>query len=362
MRTRRDFLASAAALLAGAGCVGRGSSSAQTFPADILGTPEQKVEKTMTLVGQSGELPQQALSDFHIRTGVQVRTVTVESDETLLLRLAAGGYGQWDCVLVGSESLGYLVDLEQVEPLARKLVPNMQALHPPLDDSPADSGLRHSVPASYDIVGVAIKPTALVESDSWEALFAMAEREPGRVVVPDDADEVIGAVLVSLGHAWDSDSSGDLDDAAARLDQLFPTLRVLGRRPAGHTRIPVHPPLAYVVHSPSFARERAGLRFFVPNEGSALDVRSYCIPVYAPHPVAAHAWLNEWLQPSIEAGAVAELRLPVPLDQARPLIRPTLAANQALCPPLPALTKSIQPSISSDGQARRDEIWTGLTG
>jgi spermidine/putrescine transport system substrate-binding protein len=362
VRTRRDFLASAAALLAGAGCVGRGSSSAQTFPPDILGTPEQRAESTMTLLGQPGELPMQALSDFHVRTGVKVTTETVGSDDTLMLRLAAGGYGQFDCVIVGSDSLASLVELQQVEPLAKKLVPNMSALHPPLDDSPADSGLRHSVPSSYDIVGVAIKPSALIESDSWTSLFALAERHPGRVVVPDNADEVIGAVLVSLGHAWDSDSTGDLDDAAARLDQLFPTLRVLGRRPTGHSRIVSRPPIAYMAHSRAFRKERADLRFFVPSEGSALDVRSYCIPIYAPHPVAAHAWLNEWLQPSIEAGAVAELLLPVPLEQARPLIRPELAANQALCPPLPVLANSIQPSISADGQDRRDQIWTDLTG
>jgi hypothetical protein len=78
--------------------------------------------------------------------------------------------------------------------------------------------------------------------------------------------------------------------------------------------------------------------------------------------VAAHAWLNEWLEPSVEAGAVAELRLPVPLEQARPLIAPALAANPAICPPLPVLAVSIEPSISEQGQQRRDQIWAELTG
>jgi hypothetical protein len=78
--------------------------------------------------------------------------------------------------------------------------------------------------------------------------------------------------------------------------------------------------------------------------------------------VAAHAWLNEWLEPSVEAGAVAELKLPVPLEQARPLIDPRLAATEAICPPLPVLAKSIEPSISDQGQQRRDQIWTELTG
>ena len=146
------------------------------------------------------------------------------------------------------------------------------------------------------------------------------------------------------------------------MGELFPALRVLGRRPGGRRPVSPSTPLALLTRAHKFQRTSTDLRFFVPTEGSALDVRSYCIPIYAPHPVAAHAWLNEWLQPSVEAGAVGELRLPVPLEQARPLIDPTLAANPAICPPLPVLALSIEPSISEQGQQRRDQIWTELTG
>jgi spermidine/putrescine-binding protein len=362
VRTRRDFLASAAALLAGAGCVGRGGSSAETFPADIFQGSDETPEKTMTLVGRQSELPTQALSDFQIRSGVKVTTESAGGDATLLLRLAAGGYGEFDVIMVSGDTLAYLVESQQVEPLARKLIPNLSALRTPFDDSPDDNGLRHDVPASYDIVGVAVSPVALIESESWNAVFSLAERHPGRVIVPDDADDVIGAVLVSLGHDWDTDSNGDLDDAATRLGELFPALRVLGRRPSGARPVSASTPLALLTHAHNYQRTSTDMRFFVPSEGSALDVRSYCIPVYAPHPVAAHAWLNEWLEPSVEAGAVAELRLPVPLEQARPLIDPSLAANPAICPPLPVLAKSIEPSISDQGQQRRDQIWTELAG
>ena len=250
VRTRRDFLASAAALLAGAGCVGRGGSSAETFPADIFQGSDETPEKTMTLVGRRSELPTQALSDFQIRTGVTVTTESAGGDDTLLLRLAAGGYGEFDVIMVSGDTLAYLVESQQVEPLARKLIPNLSALRPPFDDSPDDNGLRHDVPASYDIVGVAVSPVALIESESWTALFSLAERHPGRVVVPDDADDVIGAVLVSLGHAWDTDSNSDLDDAATRLGELFPALRVSGRRPGGGRPVSASTPLALLTRAP----------------------------------------------------------------------------------------------------------------
>jgi len=51
----------------------------------------------------------------------------------------------------------------------------------------------------------------------------------------------------------------------------------------------------------------------------------------------------------------------VPLLQARALIDPVLAANQAICPPVTALQASIEPVISRDGEAARQQIWTALT-
>jgi hypothetical protein len=59
---------------------------------------------------------------------------------------------------------------------------------------------------------------------------------------------------------------------------------------------------------------------------------------------------------------MSELQIPVPLAQARALVDPALAANQAICPPVTALQASIQPVISPDGEAARQQIWVDLTG
>jgi spermidine/putrescine transport system substrate-binding protein len=348
-------------LVAGSGCLGRGGSSVQTFASGFV-PPDQTLEHELTVVGLGGDLPKFAVSEFEGRTGVKVTAQAVGSDETMLLRLAAGGYGQFDVIMVGADALDYLVQSGQVEPLARKLVPNITRLAAPFDDPPYDSGLRHDVPAGYDVVGVAVSTAAAIAADSWAAFFSLAERDPGRVVVPNDGNDVIGAVLTSLGHPWDSDSTGDLNAASTRLQELLPSLRVAGH----HSNRRIAPsaqstPLAQLVRASAYRTPPAAVRFFVPAEGSALDVRSYCIPVYAPHPVAAHAWLDSWVEPVVEAGSMAELQMPVPLAQARLLVDPSLATNPAICPPVPTLQKCIQPSISVDGAAQRAQIWAELT-
>ena len=360
MRTRRQFLASAGLLLAGTGCLGRGSSSVETFGSGFI-SKDQPLEKTVAILAAGSQVPEFAISEFHERTGVTVHVETTGTDESLLLRLAAGGYGSFDVIMVGADSLGYLVDSKQVEPIARSLVPGLSLLQPPFNDSPEDGGLRHDVPAWYDMVGVAVRDAATLGEDSWAAFFTLAERKPGRVAVPDRPDDVIGAALVSLGHAWDTDSSGDLNDAETRLQEVFPGLHVIGRHAPSELKPTAAPLLAQLVRARAYRTPPAGTSFFLPSEGGALDVRSYAIPAYAPHPVAAHAWLQNWLQPVVEAGSMSELKLPVPLTQARALIDPTLAANQAICPPISALQASAQPVISADGEAARQQIWSNLT-
>lgn len=332
----------------------------QTFPSTFVTPVNQTLERHLVIASPHGRVDEQTLRGFASRTGVDVTEQTIATGDELLLRLAAGDFGQVDLALVDFSTLSYLVDAGQVEPLARKLIPNQSRLQQPFDDSPIDSGLRHSIPAVFDILGVSVAAAAPIEADTWLALFAMAERHPGQVLVPDSADQVIGAVLVSLGHPWDSDSSGDLGDAHDRLAELRSSLHVLGARQRPVSRLPQLPVLARLAASQAYRTPRRGERFFVPGEGSAIDLQSYCIPVYAPHPVAAHAWLENWLDPAVEAAVLAQAHVPVPLLEARTALPGTVLDNQAVCPPPDALAASVQPDISANGRLLRDQIWTEL--
>lgn len=361
MTSRREFLASASLLLAGTACRGRGGSSVQTFPSTFVTPGNQTLELHLVIAARQGEIAASTIDGFESSTSVDVTVRSMGSGDDLLLRLAAGGYGEIDLALVDAATLTYMVESEQVEPLARKLLPNVRQLEKPFDSSPFDPGLRHSIPASYDMVGVSMSTKHTIASDTWVSFFELAESHPGRVVVPDNEDDVIGAVLRSLGHAWDSDSSGDLNEASDRLAELRSSLRVLGARVAPGTPPAPHlPELARLVRGAPYRAAKPGVRFFVPGEGTAIDLRSYCIPIYAPHPVAAHAWLNHWLDPTVELASVDELHIPAPLVAAGAPLTLDIAYNQAVSPPPDALAASIQPDISAAGREMRDQIWQEL--
>jgi spermidine/putrescine transport system substrate-binding protein len=358
--SRREFLAAASLLLAGAACRDSGGSSVETFASTFVTPGDQTLELDLRIAAAPAEIAGSTIEGFHASTGVDVAVERMGGGDNLLLRLAAGGYGQIDLAIVNAGTLSYMVDATQAEPLARKLVPNRRQLQQPFDDSPFDPGLRHSIPAWYELIGVAVSSGTKIAADTWSAFFDLAESDPGRVVVPDSPDDVIGAVLRSLGHPWDTESSGDLDDARDRLSELRPTLHVVGEHGRPRTVPTGLPWAARLVRSGAYRSRRHGVRFFAPAEGTAIDVRSYCIPIYAPHPVAAHAWLEHWLDESIEVAAVDEIELPAPLVAAGAPLTSDLANNQAVAPPAEALAASVQPDISADGSQMRDQIWTEL--
>jgi spermidine/putrescine transport system substrate-binding protein len=359
--SRRDFLLSTSLLLTGTACMGRGGSSGvETFGGGFIGSPEQIPERNLQIVASPTVLSQAGLKRFTDATGVHVTVKEAGTDDELLLRLAAGGYGEMDLVVLGASSIAYLVQSNQVEPLARSLIPGRTQLQPPFSDPPYDSNANHSVPVTYRIVGVAVSDGAALQDETWAGVFRLAEVQPGGVAVPNAKDDVIGAVLVSLGHAWDTDNNSDLDDAAGRLHQLRPVLRFLGSPRLGQSPVGSALPFVTMTRSQPYLHKVSGTRFVVPREGSAVDMRSYVIPAFAPHPVAAHAWLATWLDPHVQASAAFDLSIPLPLETTRPLLPSAQLENEALCPPLAALRRSVQPNISDNGRALRDEIWAGL--
>ena len=159
---------------------------------------------------------------------------------------------------------------------------------------------EHSVPLDFAYPGVAIRRSLSLSDLSWRAFFALPKTYPLQVTIPDEPDVVIGAALLATGHDWNSDDDGDLEDVVDLLAPLRGVIRVSRRPPAiGPGRA-----VAAMVRSLEAVETGRRSRFYLPSEGSAVLVRSWAIPIYAPHPVSANAWLANALNPAVAAGTV----------------------------------------------------------
>jgi spermidine/putrescine-binding protein len=350
--TRREIFLSGSMLLAGA-CTRPGSNSApQQFGVAAAGPNVQVLDPRLVLSLPDGVVAPTTISSFVKEFGVKVTVVPAGEG-------ALTGVGATDVALTDDVTLGRLVSSKLVESIDRSLVANRKLLVPPFDNPGYDHGNHHSVPKDYITAGFAYFVASVPTPPStWRGFFHLAASLPGRVAVPPDRDIVIGAALTAAGHDWNSASSSDISDAADILLPLRPSLVIVGV--ATRRRLP-GTLAAALCFGPGFTAPPAGIRFAVPQDGSLVRARCYCIPVYAPDPVSAHAWLNHTLDPGVAAAETRFTARATPVGPAVYQLPTALIANQAVFPPALPPTPLTFANVSASGAQLRADLWDELT-
>jgi spermidine/putrescine-binding protein len=343
--TRRQLLV-AAAPLAFAGCSRPGSSAApQTFAE--RGPNAQVPDPQLLLAVPPSSMAASSVPDFTKRFKVKVAMVAPKPPG----ELPPGGA---DVMLVNPDTLTELIDQQQVEKLDRTLISNRAQIGAPFDDPPYDSGGAHSVPKDYTVVGFALAARAGARGPStWAEFFDLASLFPHQVVVPDDPDVVVGAALVATGHDWNSTTTTDLDDARTLLASIRPGLVIEG----SVDRSGLRGRLAALATGLGFRNPPRHVRFVVPPEGTIARPRLLCIPLYAPDPVSAHAWLNHALDPLTAAHDSVHTARATPVEDATFALPASLLVNPAVYPPaLPPVALGLADTSDAAVDAR-GQIW-----
>ena len=196
----------------------------------------------------------------------------------------------------------------------------------------------------------------ITPSDSWAAFFELARTYTKKVAVPDDSENVIGAAMLALGHDWSSATPADLAEVRAFLLGLRKSLLVEGELDRDH----LGSLYAAMASGAGFRRPPLGNRFVVPKEGAVIIMRSYCIPVLAPDPVTAHAWLNETLAPTTVRDDVIVSGRASPVSEANYLLPTEILINPAIYPPA-SVKDQLQFSTVTPAQAEaRADVWDAV--
>jgi spermidine/putrescine-binding protein len=342
------MLVSGSMLLASA-CTRPGSSSdPQRFGSRLSGPNVQVLDRHLLLALPNNAVDPATVSAFVADFGVRTRVVQGHLNDLT-------DVGEADVALVDDTTLASLVSSKLVEAIDRSLVANRKLLLPPFDNPPYDRGNHHGVAKDYVCAGFAVSTADVASPPStWRGFFLLATTFPGRVAVPPDRDMVIGAALTAAGHDWNSSSSSDLSDAADILLPLRNTLVIDGTV----ARRDLPPPLvAAMCLGEGFVTPPANVRFIVPLEGTLARARCYCIPVYAPDPVSAHAWLNHTLEPSIAAAETRFTQRATPVGPAVYQLPGSMLANEAVFPPALPQAPLTFASLNAQGVALRTQLW-----
>lgn len=343
---------------------------------DAAPAGQPPVSKTVNVYNWGDYIAPGVIEEFEAATGIHVNYDIFDSQEMLETKLLAGRSG-YDVVVVSGHFLERLVPAGAFRKLDLQQLPGRGNLDAELMAKFAqyDPGNAHAVGYTWGTVGIGYDESRLREvspdapTDSWSLVYdpALVQRLSGcGVSVVDSPNDVIGAVLARLGHDANRPTPEQLQAAERSLLAIRPHLRKIDTGNqindlAGGTICLMVTWSTNVQVARNRAREAgvaADFRYVVPKEGSVAWFDSLAIPADAPHPEAAHAFIEFMLRPDIAARNATFIGSASMNAAATPLVDASLRDDPGVYPPA-ELRERLQPlRARSQAQSREENrIW-----
>ncbi|MFZ3205429.1 MAG: polyamine ABC transporter substrate-binding protein [Pseudomonas sp.] len=341
--------------------------------------PAQAQDKALNLYSWSSYIPEQALKRFKEETGIRVKYDIFDSAEALDSKLLTGGSG-YDVVFPASSGLARAIQAKALQPIDRSQLSNLDNLEPELlaKLASSDPGNRFGVPYTWGTVGLGYNKEAVelrlpgVATNSLDLLFkpeyASKLKDCGIAVI-DSPQEVIAIALNYLGKDPYSSARDDLAAAQRLLAELQPNLRYVGsgRHIDDLAKGEICLALTYngdALMAADSAREAGqpfAVHYRIPEEGTLIWFDTLAIPADAPHPKAAHAFIDHMLRPE----AIAELTNSVFFANANraasELVDPQISGDPDIYPGEAVRARLFSEQLLPLRQQReRTRIWTSF--
>jgi putrescine transport system substrate-binding protein len=288
---------------------------------------------------------------FEQATGIHVVYDLFDSNETLEGKLMVGDSG-YDIVSTSMAWYARQIRSGLYEPLDKSLLPNWKNLDPAVlaVQAQADPGNRYAAPYLHSMNGFAYNESQIrarmadAPVDSLDMLFkpaVVAKFADCGVSFLDSPEDVLQLALAYLRR---NPNSRRLEDLAAaeqlvmsvrRYIRTFDSSDYVYQLASGELCLAMAWSSDY---SYALVRSRAAglslhLRFTLPREGSNIAYNALLIPAGAPHPLAAHKFINFILDPHVIADITNEIYYGNDNLAARPFVRGEILNDPAIYPP-----------------------------
>ncbi len=309
--SRRSFL-SAAGLVGGvaglgalAGCGGDSKTSG--------GSTDGEIEDALSIYTWGDYDDPQVFKDFTSEEGPRITLDGFGSNEEMIAKLvAAQGTSGYDIVVPSSYYVKQMVDNDLLMELDHDLLPNLENVQSEFADQEFDPGNTYTVVKCWGTTGYAYDSQAITRPlATWDDFFDAVQNEAsGSVSMSEDPGEVVFAYFNANGIDQNTTDPADYDAAQEFLvDTIAPHLQAFDSYP-GSSVIPTNGrKLVQVWNGDSRIGkldnpEPDRWQWVLPAPTN-LWQDNWAIAAGAPHPVAAHAFINHVLQPEV---SLAELQ------------------------------------------------------
>jgi len=319
------------------------------------------------------------IAEFERQTHIKVVYGLYDSNETLEAKIMAGQSG-YDIVSTTTGFYGRQIKARAYQPLDRSKLPNWKNLDPAVlqVQALADPGNRYAVPYLHAMNGIAYNVDLVrarmpnAPTDSLAMIFdpaVIARFADCGVTFLDSPEDVIQLALSFLHLDPNSQGAADLQAAERVVMAVRPYIRTFDSNDYWHQLASKEICVAIAWSSDyevAQARARedgtgAHLGFILPKEGSNITYNAFLIPASAPHPEAAHKFLNFILDAKVIAEITNDIHYGNDNLAARPFVRPDILNDPAVYPPPNLRAKLYLPTqLGADYDRLRTRVWTRI--
>jgi putrescine transport system substrate-binding protein len=335
---------------------------------------------TVRIFNWSDYIGETTLADFTKATGLQTVYDVFDSNEILETKVLTGGSG-YDVVVPSDHPfLARQVKAGAYMPLDRSKIPNHANLDPDLMAKleEADPGNTHGVIYQWGTSGFGYNADKIRERmpdaplDSWDMIFdpaVVSKFTDCGVTILDSPSEIIPLAMHYLGLPAYSESREDLDKAIALLKSIHPYITrydssgYIAALAQGDTCLAVG--FSGDVLQAKGRAEEAGngivVEYVIPREGAMLWFDVMAIPIDAPNPDGAHAFINFVLEPEVMADITNYVAYANAVPASKPFVDEAIRDNPLIFPP-PDVMMRLFPAQSIADRALRswNRAFTGV--
>ena len=355
--SRRGVMAAAAAAAFLAACSKKvGNENTSTGGA---GSVPDELESELSIYNWADYVHPKTYPAFEKEFDIKITEDNFPSNEDALAKLKAGAEG-YDLVV----PTGYMVEIMIGEGLLMELdhskIPNLANVESQFLDTPFDPGNKYSVPKDFGTTGYGVR-TDLVKDEmtSWEDFYRLASKYSGRYTVLDSSPEVVGSALKMLGYSYNSTDPKEIEEATKELLKLKPHVKKITSSMreimiSGEAWICLtwNGEIGYV------ALDAKDAAYVVPSEGTEIWTDNWCVVNNAPHPAAAHAFLNWSLEPEVQARDTSYHYYGGIVEGEEEFLPQAIANDPSVYPPDDIIAKMEYAEANPDWLRLRNEAWT----
>jgi spermidine/putrescine transport system substrate-binding protein len=304
------------------------------------------------------------INEFEDKTGVQVDYIEDINDNNeffgkLQPQLAKGESGGRDLITVSDWLAKQMYDAGYIQKLDYSKLPNVkQNLIPPLRHPAADPHRDFTVPWQSGMTGLIVNTDLAPNVDSICDLFD--PKYKGKVDMLTELRDTVPMTLKCMGIDPDHATTDQWLAAVDKIQEAADSGQI--RRFTGNDYIRdlssgnVDFVLGWSGDAIQLNKDDPAIRFVMPKEGCMLWSTSMEVPVGAPNPAAAEAWMNFVYDPRVQADIAEYVNYVTPVEGVKQILakRDPKLARSKLIFPTASYTKNCTFEPVLDGEQGRE--------